>query len=70
MLILVRKPGENIRIGDEIRIIILDVKGNQVKLGIDAPSDMPVWREEIFERIRDEKLRGVGETERKREKGN
>ena len=54
MLILTRKFGENIRIGDKIKIIILDVKGGQVKLGIDAPANITVHREEIYERIQEE----------------
>ena len=60
MLILTRKLGENIRIGDRIKIIILDVKGGQVKLGIDAPPNVAVHREEIYERIRDENRRAAG----------
>lgn len=60
MLILTRKLGENIRIGDKIKIIILDVKGGQVKLGIDAPPNVAVHREEIYERIRDENRRAAG----------
>lgn len=57
MLILTRKLGENIRIGDKIRITVLDVKGGQVKLGIDAPAHIAVHREEIYEKIRDENMR-------------
>jgi carbon storage regulator len=57
MLILTRKLGENIRIGDNIRIVILDIKGSQVKLGIEAPSDVSVHREEIYEKIREENRR-------------
>ncbi|MFC1572844.1 carbon storage regulator CsrA [Candidatus Eisenbacteria bacterium] len=57
MLILTRKLGENIRIGDRIKITILDVKGGQVKLGIDAPPHVAVHREEIYERIREENRR-------------
>lgn len=60
MLILTRKLGENIRIGDKIKIIVLDVKGGQVKLGIDAPPNVAVHREEIYERIRDENRRASG----------
>ena len=60
MLILTRKLGENIRIGDDVRIIVLDIKGGQVKLGIDAPPDVPVHREEIYEKIRDENRRASG----------
>jgi carbon storage regulator len=57
MLILTRKLGENIRIGDEVKITILDIKGGQVKLGIEAPPHIPVHREEIYERIREENRR-------------
>jgi len=60
MLILTRKLGENIRIGEKIKITILDVKGGQVKLGIDAPPHIAVHREEIYERIRDENKRASG----------
>lgn len=60
MLILTRKLGENIRIGDKIRIVILDIKGGQVKLGIDAPPNVAVHREEIYERIREENRRATG----------
>lgn len=60
MLILTRRLGENIRIGDSVRIIILDIKGGQVKLGIDAPPDVSVHREEIYEKIREENRRASG----------
>ena len=60
MLILTRKLGENIRIGDDVRIIVLDIKGGQVKLGIDAPPNVSVHREEIYEKIRDENRRASG----------
>jgi carbon storage regulator len=56
VLIFTRYPGESIVIGDNIKIKLLsDSKGNQVRLGIDAPRDIPVHREEIYERIREEK---------------
>jgi len=51
MLILTRRVGETIRIGDEITVTVLGVKGNQVRLGIGAPKDVSVHRQEIFERI-------------------
>ena len=54
MLILTRRLGENIRIGDNIKVTFLGMKGNHVRLGIDAPSDVTVHREEIYERIRRE----------------
>jgi carbon storage regulator len=54
MLLLTRKLGENIRIGDDVKITIVEVKGNHVKLGIDAPPSVKVHREEIYERIQQE----------------
>ncbi len=51
MLILTRKAGESITIGDNIRVIILELKGNQVRIGIDAPRSIPVYREELFRMI-------------------
>ena len=53
MLILTRKEGETITIGDEISVIVLGVNGAQVKIGIDAPRDVAVYREEVAERIRE-----------------
>lgn len=52
MLILTRNIGETLCIGDSVRVTVLGVKGNQVRIGIQAPKDMPVHREEIYERIR------------------
>jgi carbon storage regulator len=51
VLILTRKAGQKIRIGDDIEISILDIKGKQVRIGINAPDGLPVHREEIFQRI-------------------
>ena len=51
MLILTRKIHEAVRIGDDIEVSIIGVKGNQVRLGIKAPTDVAVHREEIYERI-------------------
>jgi len=59
MLVLTRKEGEIITIGDSIKIHIQEVKGNQVKLGIQAPSDIPVHREEIYLKIQRENLRAI-----------
>ena len=52
MLILTRRVGESIMIGDEVEVRILGVKGNQVRVGINAPRHVTVHREEIYERIR------------------
>ena len=54
MLILTRRVGETVMIGNEISVTVLGVKGNQVRVGIQAPKDTPVHREEVFERIRRE----------------
>jgi carbon storage regulator len=51
MLILTRRVGETIMVGDEIQVSVLAVKGNQVRIGVTAPKDMPVDREEVRERI-------------------
>lgn len=55
MLILTRRPGNKIMIGDAIEVTVLGVKGNQVRLGVTAPRDTPVHRDEIYERIQQEK---------------
>lgn len=55
MLILSRKPGTSVIIGDDITVTILNVEGKQVKVGVDAPSNIPVHREEIYLRIQNEK---------------
>ena len=57
MLVLTRKLGENIRIGDNVKITVLEVRGAQVKLGIEAPPEVIVHREEIYERIQEENRR-------------
>lgn len=54
MLILTRRVGETLMVGDEVTVTVLGVKGNQVRLGVNAPRDVAVHREEIYERIKSE----------------
>lgn len=54
MLILTRKVGERLMIGDDIAVTVLSVKGNQVRVGVQAPADIAVHREEIYNRIQNE----------------
>ena len=54
MLILTRRPGKTIRIGDDIEVAILSQRGDQFRVGITAPKEVAVHREEIYERIREE----------------
>ena len=51
MLILSRRPGESVHVGDDIKITILSIKGQQIKLGLDVPEHMPVYREEIYLKV-------------------
>lgn len=53
MLVLTRKDGERLFIGDDIIITIVEIRGDKVKLGIDAPADMPVHREEIYKLLKE-----------------
>ncbi len=55
MLILTRRIGETLMVGDEVTVTVLGVKGNQVRLGVNAPRDVEVHREEIYERVQLEK---------------
>ncbi len=55
MLILTRRVDETLIIGDDVHITVIDVKGNQVRIGINAPKNVSVHREEIYERIQQEK---------------
>ena len=62
MLVLARKVGEAIAIDDDVKIRVLEVKGGQVKLGVDAPSHVAIHREEIYLRILEENKRAALET--------
>ncbi len=55
MLILTRRVGETLVVGDDVTVTVLGVKGNQVRLGVNAPKDVSVHREEIYQRIQQEK---------------
>jgi len=56
MLILTRKLGETIRIGNEIKVTILEARGKQIRIGIDAPQDVTVHREEVYQMIKEQNI--------------
>jgi len=59
MLILTRRVGETVMIGNDVTVTVLGVKGNQVRVGVNAPRDVAVHREEIYERIKREEQEGT-----------
>jgi len=64
MLILTRRVGETIMIGSDVTVTVLGVKGNQVRVGVNAPRDVAVHREEIYERIKREEQDGTSRSTR------
>lgn len=54
MLILTRRQGESLMVGDDVKVTVLQVRGNQVRIGIEAPKSMPVHREEIYHKVQKE----------------
>jgi carbon storage regulator len=63
MLVLTRKPGQSIMIGDEVEVQVLSVAGEKVRLGITAPRDVSIFRNEVYDRIESEQGRSGGEDE-------
>jgi len=60
MLILTRRVGESLMIGDEVNVTVLGIKKNQVRIGVNAPKDVSVHREEIYQRIQQESSDNIG----------
>ena len=59
MLVLTRRLGESINIGDDVKVTVVDIDGKQVKIGIEAPRDISIFREEVYERIKQENIRAA-----------
>ena len=68
MLILTRRVGESLRIGDEVSVTVLGIKGSQVRIGVNAPKSVSVHREEVYDRINDESSKKSENAEEKSDK--
>ena len=64
MLILTRRVGESLRIGDEVSVTVLGIKGSQVRIGVNAPKSVSVHREEVYDRINDENSKNSEDNEK------
>lgn len=60
MLILTRRPGESLHIGDHIKITVLSVQGKQIKIGLQVPDETPVYREEVYRRVQEQNRLAMG----------
>ena len=67
MLVLTRRNGESIVIGNEVVVTVLEVRGDQVRIGIDAPRDVQIHREEVFRQLETENTRAASSADRARE---
>ena len=68
MLILPRRVGESLRIGDEVSVTVLGIKGSQVRIGVNAPKSVSVHREEVYDRINDENSKNSEDSKKNPEK--
>ena len=64
MLILARRVGESLRIGDDVSVTVLGIKGSQVRIGVNAPKSVSVHREEVYDRINDENSKNSEDNEK------